>query len=361
MSKVELKTKRISVDIFNYILTEFSTKIKFSDKIHQEFCGSKYSGHSKRYIYTDNCKYLVCTEDILNYASLQVCGVQCIYGATTWKQVRCIKDEDTNGTKSEYNGSYCYNYIMKIVKRYYTNEEIEEIYHSHSRDYDEGYKQYHYMTELEYDKIVKYDDCYFYDINGAHSYMLMELFPKARKDLLKLYSRKNYYKKIGDKENYDKIKSLFNYCVGELCNKKDSNGNYFRGTYNYIVQETTKRAFNTMDILGGTVLYANTDSILVHKPDRKLEVSDDLGGFKLEGEGRFYFYRDKNYRIFEYKDTNNEYNQKGNCPKSLKHFIELRNNLVVHYDVERVFIGYDEKGKRRYTEKLHNIKQEKKQ
>lgn len=358
----ELKTKRISSEIFNYILTEFSTKVKFSDNIHKEFCGSKYSGHSKMYIYTDNYQYLVCSEYILNYASLQVCGVECIPGATTWRQVRCIMDYGVSNTETEYAGSYCYNYIMRIIKKHYTEEEIDKIYRSHSvENKDKGYTQYHYLVELELDKIVKYDNCYLYDINGAHSYMLMELFPKAKPELLRLYERKNYYKKIGDLEGYKKIKCLFNEFVGCLCRKEDSNGKDYRGTYNYIVQETTKRLYSAMDIVGGDILYANTDSILVHNPKNLLDVSNKLGEYKLEGSGRFYMYKDKNYFLIEYKNSKNEYELKGNCRKSIRHLVELRNNLVVHYDVEREFIGYDEKGKRRYAEKLNNIKQEKKQ
>lgn len=347
---VELKIVEIPQSIFDYILDSYPTKVRVKNNIRSYFNGTK---ENKQLIYTDGIEWIVCQESRLNYASQQILGTDCISGCTTWKQVRLRLQPESKVVKSLYNGSYCYNYIMKIVKKYYTSEEIEEIYNTHSREKDENLKQYHYRPNLPKNKIYSFDNCYYYDINGAHSYMVMELFPKCKKELLKLYERKNYYKKVGKLEEAEKIKCIFNYFVGELCNKNH------RGTYNYIVQETTKRLLNTMDYLDGVVIYSNTDSIIVQNPKRLINTSDILGEYKLESSGRVYYYENEKYFLFEYKKVNGEYETKGNCRTSLRHLVELRNNLVVHYNSERKFLGYDENGNKRYIDNLQNVRQEK--
>lgn len=344
----ELKLIEVPEEVFNYILENWSSRVEISHSIQKScFCGTS----NKNKIYTDNYEWIVCSEYILNYVSNVLYNKDCIKGATHWKQVR-VRKQDVEHITQTYNGSYCYNYIMRIVGKYYTKEEIEEIFNTHSREYDAALKQIDRKVHIEFNKIYKFENCYYYDINGAHSYMVMSLFPKAKKDLMALYRKKNYYKKKGDMDGYNKIKALFNYFVGELCNKG------YRGTYNYIVQETTKRINAATDELGGIVLYIKTDSIVVSNPVKTLNTSNELGDFKLEGSGTMYWYEEMGYNVLEYQNTKGEYEQKGTCLKQVRHLIQLRNNRVVHYTRKRVYIGEDTKGNKLYKAQAINVKQE---
>ena len=65
------------------------------------------------------------------------------------------------------------------------------------------------------------------------------------------------------------------------------------------------------------------------------------------------------YLLFEYKKVNGEYETKGNCKLSLRHLVELRNNLVVRYDTKKKLIGTDDKGRKKFLEEVNNVRQEK--
>lgn len=347
---VELTLIEVPEKIFDMILDKYPAKIKYTKDIWNCFCGTPID---KRPIYTDNTEWIVCQEYILDYISELVYGKECITGCTSWKQVRIRKVVGLNNIQRTYNGSYCYNYIMRIISKYYNKDEIDNIFCSHSSQYDDNLKQWHYSYLCDVGELIELDNCVKYDINGAHASAVVELFPKAKDELLKLYNKKDEFKKKGKLDEANKIKALFNFFVGMLKRKG------YEGTYNYIVQSITKKLKSTRYDLGGVLIYANTDSICLMNPDKKLKHSKEIGEFKLEGEGTMYWYRDKNYVLLEYTNIKGGTEQVGSCKLKVRDKVSLKDKLVVHYDCTRELIGFDDKGQAHFVEHLSNIRQEK--
>ena len=273
---VELKVVEVPEKVFDKILNLYPTRVKVMDDIWNCFNGTP---EDKKLIYTNSREWIVCQEYILNYVSQLLYNKECIVGCSDWKQVRVRKVIDLDYIQPTYNGSYCYDKIMKIITKSYTEEEVKEIFNTHSINKDKYLKQYHYYYCADLGKIYTFENCVKYDINGAHAKAVIDLFPKAEKELLELYNKKNEYKAKGDFSNANKIKALFNYFVGMLCRKG------YRGTYNYIVNSITRKLFDTLEEVNGLLLYANTDSLVISNPTKKLPHSIELGEFKLEAEG----------------------------------------------------------------------------
>ena len=346
---VELKLIEVPEKIFDKILEIYPSKIKFVKDIWSYFCGSP---DDKKTIYTDQNEWIVCQEYILDYVSQLIFGKDCITGCTNWKQVRVRKVIGLNHVQQTYNGSYCYNYIIKILSKYYSLEEIDEIFNSHSAEYDKSLAQYHHYYDCDAGELVEFNNCVKYDINGAHASAVIKLFPKAKDDLLELYSKKDKLKQRGDLDGANKVKALFNYFVGMLCKKG------YRCTYNYIVQSITKQLLDMRHKVGGMLIYANTDSFCVKNPINVLKPSTELGEFKLEGFGDMYVYKDTNYWLLEYTDTKGNTEQVGSCKLKVRDRISLKNRKVVHYKVEREFLGLDKNGRAHYQENITNIREE---
>lgn len=304
---VRIKCYDISDDIFDTILKEQVENIKIVDSI------DPYSGgyNNRSDIYYDGKEYLICLEHILNY----YCD-NCIPDCTEWKQckVRRVENTDTLITKT-IDGARAYYLLMELLHRYYNDEEIEECLHSHEAEKDDNYTQCH-INVADEGYIQKYENCFYYDINGAHNDALIEIFPKAEHALTNLYISRH------DNPNY---KAIVNYGVGMLCKKG------YRKTYNWIVQRTTKKLYEAMDYTDGIQIYANTDGFVVSSPKHELQTSSKLGEYKIEYFGDVYLYRDKNYWLLQMGDI-----MKGSCLTSVRKDIDLSKGQVVHYERRRL-------------------------
>lgn len=312
-NKVRIKCFELSDDIFDKLLYDFQADVKIVDSTDPYI----YGYEDKNTIYYDGGSYLICKEHYINYYT----GL--IENCTEWKQcrVRRVENMSTKLIRS-MDGQTAWEFMIKILEHYYTWEEIKSILSSYNTPYDKGLAQYKDRFTVDaYNKstiIFKFSNCYKYDINGAHTDALIEMFPKAKTSILKLYNERHI-----NPLNKDRV----NYFVGMFVKKG------YKGAYNWIVQRTTKTLNKAMDFTGGLLIYANTDGYIISNPINKLETSKELGDFKLEYTGNVYYYEDKNYYLVQ---CGNE--QKGSCLKSVRKYIDLSKCEVVHYNKKKIYI-----------------------
>ena len=225
---VQLRRFLANKEEFNKIIESYPSLIKHVEPkdIYNYFCGTYYKGMSTKNIYTDDTQYIIMPEVLLN-------GLfDNIYGCTEYKQIVIRLDVTIKEITRDYTGSWCYNQLMKILKKVYTLQEIDDILHSYDNiKYDKGKIQYHYnfeqFTYLDTEGcVLDLKNCTKYDINGAHEDAFIQMFPKAKDLLLAEETKKAKAKLKGDRETVRRIKSIFNYCVGFLKRKG------FIGAYN---------------------------------------------------------------------------------------------------------------------------------
>lgn len=327
-----IRSYELSDDIFDKILYDFQKYIKIVPSTNPYIHG--YG--NKKEIYYDGKEYMIIREYILNYYcnTLEYC--------TEWKQCRVRRVQNTNfKISNSLDGETAWEFMLSLLEHWYTWDEIKERLNMFQAEYNKAYKQFHYTYKLEVGELKEFDNGYKYDINGAHTDALMEIFPKASKSILKLYEHR---------KEHPNNKNLINFFVGMIKRKG------FEKTYNWIVQRTTKSLFNAMDITEGHIIYANTDGYVISSPKAQLEASSKLGAFKLEYTGKVYVYKDKNYWIIQTGDE-----IKGSCLKSVRKYIDLRIGSLVHYDRKRIPIANDDKGNPVYIITADNIIKETKE
>ena len=304
-----LKPYSVSEKIFDEILLAgYTVRIEHDkDKFHD--CLFGYD--EKTVIVYDGLKCMIMLECVLNeHAPID-------REVTYWRQCRVYKDatQETD-IEDDINGIQAYYYMKKIICSHYTEEEYEERLSMFQADYDENMVQYHFLLLDTPGKIIQYDNCYKWDINGAHNDALCEIFPKAARDIKKLYANRKI-KPIN--------KKYVNYYVGTLVPMG------FEKTYNWIVQRTTKKLLSGIEIAGGDLIYANTDGFIIQNPDKLIPHSTVLGEYKLEYFGPIWVYFDKNYQCYQTETGE----IKGSVLHSVRNLIDLPNNKVVHYDRAR--------------------------
>lgn len=309
MKKKNLKCYELRADLFDQLLIDFGAYVEIVPSTEPYITG--YSDKQK--IYYDGSEYLICKERYLNlYVDIEP--------VTDWCQCRLRRVEnaqqDLTGTVS---GTYAWNYMMKVLGKKYTEEEIKQAFSEHEAEYNEDYIQFHYLHQPQAGKIEKIINCYKYDINGAHTDALKEIFPKSAKEITDLYDKRH------DNPHY---KEFTNYFVGMIKRKG------YEKTYNWIVQRTTKKLYDSMDKTKGWLIYANTDGYVVADPEKKLDPSKELGQFKLEYQGDVYVYQDKNYWLMQCGEE-----MRGSCLTSVRKDIDLRKGRVVHYDRKRIEVS----------------------
>lgn len=321
---VQIPKYEVRADVFDKILWEFSVHTEYVKDI------SVYAfGYKNRNTIYYNEEYLICKAYILDYY------LDCFPDCPSWKQVWLKRVMDApQPVQATISGSYAWNYMMSILDKYYTRDEVYAILAANTADYDEGLKQFHYDLPIGKGELVKLKDCFKYDINGAHADAVVSLFPKAKDDFLVMY------KKRKEKPVY---KQIFNFFVGELCRKG------FRTTYNWIVQRTTKKLWGSMDTTNGMLVYANTDGYIVQDPMLKQNTSAELFDFKLEYEGDVYIYRSDNYILYQMGDE-----LKGSCRCEVRNEVDLRIGKVIEYKIARIPLGEDANGKMRYSYEITN-------
>ena len=302
---MNLKCFDVNDDIFNKILYDFE-----DDIIEQNMLEDKsYYDYRQNIIYFKDTKELICQGYILNYYLDKN-----IY--SSWKQVIIRKRDYAEFQYEEsIDGQRAWNYIYnKILLKKYTKEEINSILASYQAK-PEYERQYHFDWPNESQNVQKLTLCVKYDINGAHTDALCEMFPRCANDFVKMYIKRH---------TNILFKKYPNYFVGMIKKKG------YENAYWWIVNRTTQILLKAMDEVGGQLVYANTDGFCVTNPVNKLNTSDKLGDFKLEYEGDVYIYTNRKkspYILYQFGDT-----LIGTCLTSVRDQIDLSKGNVVYYD-----------------------------
>ena len=320
MKGILLKTIDVNDEIFYKLLKMHKHCVEIVDNIHDYFYGYK----DKATIYYNGKDTFVCQE----YRLAVLCNITKYTG---WKQVivriNCNQSADI---KEAITGARAKAYMMKILKKYYTKEEIDKRLNMFQAEYDPDLKQQHYNgDQLPSGKILKFTNTYKFDINGAHLDALCEIFPKAKDDFVRMYNKRH------EKPVFKEYPNRFVGCLAQKTDemrKKHIPGKY-ELTYNWIVQRTTEKLLLALNEVGGNQLYINTDGLVINNPESIICTSANLGEFKLEHCGNTYFYRDKNYCIFQFgEDLTKKDVLKGSSLTEVRKYIDLSKGKVVHYD-----------------------------
>ena len=300
--KVRLAQYEVSAEIFNQILIKNNNRIIIANIEDYQY------GYSdkKKVIYNGKDK-LICREMYVDVKPAEA----------TWKQIIVMKDDslDSKDYHKEMMGSTAWHRMLKILHKYYTEEELLEIF---ANNQHEQCKPMHLNPIKLDDAVYKHTNCYKYDINSAYASAYINLFPKAHNDIMALY--------LGRHENPDN-KKILNFFNGMLKRKG------FAGTYYWVVNRTNEIMNKAFKEVGGTRLYVNTDGFIVKNPVKLIKHSTELGEFKLEHSGDVYIYVDKNYFIIQAGQE-----LKGNCMCMVRDKFDLPNGKVVHYNKVRKVI-----------------------
>lgn len=274
----------------------------------------KYGGNNPQTIYFDGSEYFVYNSDMLYYYTLHQ------FQEPYKRYIMCRRgpEDMTDYFKRDMYGFQARNEFNNILYKYYTKDEIDE--RLHMFEFDEPIGPYHYTIDIDSDLIIKFENCYYYDINSAYGSALIEIFPKAKYDIMYLFKHRH--------ENGGKFKNIMNYYTG-LLTKKGGTGQYSK-TYWWIVKRTRELLLKTITKVGGTLLYANTDGFIVSNPRYLLTTSNEIGDFKISDDVNgqpVYWYCDKNYYLMQFQNGT----KKGTCRCAVRKDIDLSVGQVVHY------------------------------
>ena len=300
--KVRLAQYEVSAEIFNQILIKNNNRIIIANI------------EDYQYGYSDKKKVIYNGKDKLICRELYICPES---ETALWKQIIVMKDDslDSKDYHKEMMGSTAWHRMLKILYKYYTQDELLEIF---SNNQHEQCKPMHHNPPKLADAVRRYTNCYKYDINSAYASAYINLFPKAYDDIMALY--------LGRHENPDN-KKILNFFNGMLKRKG------FDGTYYWVVNRTNEIMNKALNEVGGVPLYINTDGFIVKNPVKLIKHSTELGKFKLEHSGDVYIYVDKNYFIIQAGQE-----LKGNCMCMVRDKFDLPNGKVVHYNKVRKVI-----------------------
>ena len=300
--KVRLAQYRVSAEIFNQILIENNNRIIIANIEDYE-----YGYSSKKKVIYNGKDELICREMYVDVKPKEA----------TYRQIIVKKDDslDSEDYHKEMMGSTAWNRMLKILHKYYSQDELLEIF---ANNQHEQCKPMHFNPTKLDDAVYKHTNCYKYDINSAYASAYINLFPKAHDDIMALY--------LGRHDNPDN-KKILNFFNGMLKRKG------FAGTYYWVVNRTNEIMQKALDEVGGKKLYINTDGFIVKNPTKLIKHSTELGQFKLEHSGDVYIYVDKNYFIIQAGQE-----LKGNCMCMVRDKFDLPNGKVVHYNKVRKVI-----------------------
>lgn len=338
---IPLKCIEVSEALFDEILTKMASRVEyvenFNDFVH---------GYKNKKIIKTNGQSLIIQE----YLFAHFANIPMDQEVSDWKQVKVRKSDALCGTTTTFeesiDGPRAYNYMMRLLHKHYTDDEIQERFSLFEADYDYNLKQFHYEYPSAHDIVLAHDNCIKYDINGAHQWALIEIFPKAEEDIRDIYRLR---------KTNPKYKKYINFFVGMFCKKEH------RRTYNWIIQKITKKLFKAYDYCQGDLVYANTDGIMLKNCKRRLTHSTELGEFKLEYEGTVYTHQDTNWWCYELDNPADAKDKiKGSVRYQVRHLIDLKNGIVPKYTINREYLGLDEKGNKTYKpDEIVNIRTEK--
>lgn len=317
--KKPLRCFEVSQDIYEELLSNRAEwRIKDVKSLSEISYGYEDKGFIKVYKDANNDKLCICAADVPNLTKKGHVLIPKDKLPFANYQVRItLSNRLPLGTFREViSGGQAKKIIDNIILKVYSQEEYERILKSHDVEYDKNLIQRHYLYS-EYGKILHYENCCYYDINNAHGSGLIELFPKCIDVFMDMYEHR--------KDNDGRNKQIFNFYWGMLAHLE-----IHRGTYNWIVQRTTKMLDAFMDKVGGNVIYANTDGFISCDCTNPIESSDKIGEFKRK-DGELYVYRGDNYWVLQFYCTDGTVETKSNIPLVLRDKIDLKNNKVVKY------------------------------
>lgn len=232
-----------------------------------------------------------------------------------WMQVVCVCDDslEYKSTNKIIWSSQANKAVNRIIDKYYSNKEKDDLYAKHSISNKPQYLTTYLPTIFEENKIHKFTNCKYYDINKAHTDALCEIFPKCRDELTQLVKEDKLY---------------INMFVGDLCNSGH------RNTYNWICQRTYNKIMSYIEESKGLVIYAKTDGFIVWCPNKELETSNEIGQIKqLCKDGVVYAYRhcedDFKYTIYQYDDIKEGITKKGTAKLKIRNNIDLSKGQIV--------------------------------
>lgn len=310
MKKKELRAWKVSPAIFDGILTRYADKVVKVDDLTPYKNGTPFNAS----IYYDGIKQLVCRENILLNN-----------GAPDWYQCLVILDAtlNNNDCRQAITGGMAWKLFKDKMLQFYTAKEFDACLKSVAVDYNAKVNQMHFTYFLprnapQRNCILRFANCYAYDINGAYASILIDIFPKAKDEIVKLYN---------ERKSKPLNKDIINYAVGMMCPKG------YRGAYNYIVQRIRQQMNDAVKSVGGRLVYANTDGFVTASPKLPLSTSGELGQFKLEYAGAVYVYEGDNYWIMQIGRE-----LKGSALWMVRDKIDLSQGKAVRY--RRVQHGY---------------------
>ena len=303
-----LAKRIIGETLFDELLVKFKERIVVVDDMTPYIFGYP---ERKKMVYNGRDQ-MICREYLLGGKNAE----------TDWKQVIVTKNTQLQGyeVKHELNGSVVFHRMKKLLLKHYTEDELKNIFNSVHHD---KCSQLHYNPPRLSDAIVKYENCYKYDINSAYASAYITLFPKAREEIMALY--------LGRHENPEN-KQVLNYFNGMMKRKG------YEGFYYWVVNRTNEIMNEALEETGGTKLYIYTDGFIVKNPKKLIEHSTELGKFKEEYKGDVYIYHDKNYFIIQCGYKNDKPNLTGTCFTSIRENMDLEKGMVVHYNSKRIII-----------------------
>lgn len=322
-------------DIFTTILERLKPIVKKVDDL-LPYCNKGAFKYNKEVVIYNGDDKLICRKSYLcYYMNLE------IMAGDYYKMVLCERSEAATSElcASKPYATTAVKYMKKILLKYYTEEEYIQCLDSHTVDTHIIPIHINPPYYYDYNKIYKLNDCVYYDVNNAHLDALTEIFPKAKDDLIKLRKKINRLKKSKDKAKKaeaQRLKDLINIYVGELGNNKHPR---FKPTNEWIVNRTRNKLQNLIDEVKGSVIYANTDGVIIKNPKNRIKTSNKLGEFKDElKEGVVYLlqYKGKtSYTIYQYDEE-----IKGSALNSVRENIDLSQGLYVDYDRVKIEGGW---------------------
>lgn len=302
-----LRRYDVNENLFDAILDTMESRIQVVDGKLDKY----YNGYQpKEVILYDGYEYMIIQEHILAYfADFDDDEYECI---DNWRQVilrRCRQDDVC---RRSIDGSRAYLYIKNLLLKHYSKIEYDERLHKFESDKTETNKQFHF-TYPSKEVVRAHSNSIKYDLNAAHHDALIEIFPAAEDDLIKLYR---------DRKTNPLYKCYINYYVGMLARKG------YRRTYNWIVARTTEKLKAGIEAVGGDLIYANTDGFIVSNPTSPIPDSREIGDFKIEFEGTAYTYQGDNYWLYQ---CGTEIT--GSIRYQVRDKIDLSRGHIVHYEV----------------------------
>lgn len=285
---------KLNSETFEAILSTYSYKAKRVSSV-SEYLSQKIP--YKDIIYDD--EYLICSQKHIEFVLDDIVTDD----RRDYRQFVCRLDEEQDKPFIEdltpIIAKACIH--RKLHEAGLTNEDIDARLDQFKKTKEEHKPQWHFNSYPK-EHIALYKNCYYYDINKAHSECLSIIFPEIKDYLIDLARRAKTDKRL---------KNIPNYYVGLLAHdRKDDNGKVVKEakhkeTYYWIVDYVANKLekfYYSLDDINTQVRYANTDGVIIQNPTSTPAGSDKFGEFKLEYAGDLYATQNEGGWMIQYGD-----------------------------------------------------------